>query len=74
MAAVREIETDTYDYVVCGYVISSFSLEWLLTRRSGGTAGCVIAGRLAEDLSATVLILEAGQDNIDLENVHMPGG
>lgn len=55
---VREIETDTYDYVVCG----------------GGTAGCVIAGRLAEDLNATILILEAGQDNVNLENVHMPGG
>lgn len=58
MVAAREIETDTYDYVVCG----------------GGTAGCVIARRLSENLNATVLILEAGPNNVDLENVHMPGG
>jgi len=57
-----------------GDLPQSSSLELLLTRRSGGTAGCVIAGRLAEDLNATVLILEAGQDNVGLENVHMPGG
>jgi hypothetical protein len=41
---------------------------------SGGTSGCVIAGRLAEDLNAKILVLEAGPDNADLENVHMPGG
>ncbi|KAF2465326.1 alcohol oxidase [Lindgomyces ingoldianus] len=49
---------EVYDYIVCG----------------GGTSGCVIAGRLAEDLNATVLVLEAGPDNADLENVHMAGG
>lgn len=47
-----------YDYIICG----------------GGTSGCVIAGRLAEDLDARILILEAGPDNADLENVHMAGG
>lgn len=41
---------------------------------SGGTSGCVIAGRLAEDLNAKILVLEAGPDNKDLENVHMAGG
>lgn len=41
---------------------------------SGGTSGCVIAGRLAEDIDAKILILEAGPDNADLENVHMAGG
>lgn len=46
----------------------------LLTIRSGGTAGCVIAGRLAEDTDAKILVLEAGPDNADLENVHMAGG
>ncbi|KAF2261412.1 glucose-methanol-choline oxidoreductase-like protein [Lojkania enalia] len=49
---------EVYDYIVCG----------------GGTSGCVIAGRLAEDLNATILVLEAGPDNADLENVHMAGG
>lgn len=34
----------------------------------------MIAGRLAEDINAKVLILEAGPDNADLENVHMAGG
>ncbi|RMZ68473.1 gmc oxidoreductase [Pyrenophora seminiperda CCB06] len=50
--------TETYDYIICG----------------GGTSGCVIAGRLAEDLGAKILILEAGPDNADLANVHMVGG
>lgn len=43
-------------------------------KHSGGTSGCVIAGRLAEDIDAKVLVLEAGPDNADLENVHMAGG
>ncbi|KAL4912888.1 hypothetical protein BDW62DRAFT_215973 [Aspergillus aurantiobrunneus] len=48
----------TFDYIVCG----------------GGTSGCVVAGRLAENKNVTVLLLEAGQHNRDLENVHMAGG
>lgn len=45
-----------------------------LTITSGGNAGCVVAGRLAEDRNAKILVLEAGPDNADLENVHMAGG
>ncbi|GME50210.1 Glucose-methanol-choline oxidoreductase [Neofusicoccum parvum] len=52
------MSSETYDYVVCG----------------GGTSGCVIAGRLAEDLNVAVCVIEAGPDNADLENVHMVGG
>ncbi|KAH6956795.1 hypothetical protein DER45DRAFT_286805 [Fusarium avenaceum] len=48
----------TYDYVVCG----------------GGTSGCVVAARLAEDPNVKVLVIEAGQHNEHLENVHMVGG
>ncbi|KAF5026132.1 hypothetical protein F66182_1780 [Fusarium sp. NRRL 66182] len=48
----------TYDFIVCG----------------GGTSGCVVAARLAEDANAKVLVIEAGQHNENLENVHMVGG
>jgi hypothetical protein len=64
-------------------IISSAGKSWIyivwqvgsrLTYGSGGTSGCVIAGRLAEDINAKILVLEAGPDNADLENVHMAGG
>ncbi|ORY06407.1 hypothetical protein BCR34DRAFT_571409 [Clohesyomyces aquaticus] len=58
MTPARIEPEETYDYIVCG----------------GGTSGCVIAGRLAEELNATILVLEAGPDNANLENVHMAGG
>ncbi|KAF5242232.1 hypothetical protein FAUST_3425 [Fusarium austroamericanum] len=48
----------TYDFIVCG----------------GGTSGCVVAARLAEDPNVKVLVIEAGQHNEHLENVHMVGG
>ncbi|PYI07236.1 alcohol oxidase [Aspergillus sclerotiicarbonarius CBS 121057] len=49
---------DSYDYIICG----------------GGTAGCVVAGRLAENPHVRILVIEAGQHHKDLENVHMAGG
>jgi choline dehydrogenase-like flavoprotein len=49
---------ETYGYIICG----------------GGTAGCVVAGRLAEDSNVKILLLEAGPHNKDLETVHMVGG
>nr|OQO32079.1 hypothetical protein B0A51_00617 [Rachicladosporium sp. CCFEE 5018] len=49
---------NTFDYIIAG----------------GGTAGCVVAHRLADDTNAKILIVEAGAHNKDLENVHMVGG
>jgi choline dehydrogenase-like flavoprotein len=46
---------DEYDCIICG----------------GGTAGCVLAARLADDINARILLVEAGTHNKDLENVHM---
>ncbi|KIW75491.1 hypothetical protein Z517_10232 [Fonsecaea pedrosoi CBS 271.37] len=58
MSPGRIVADNDYDFIVCG----------------GGTAGCVVAGRLAEDDNARVLVVEAGPHNKDLENVHMTGG
>ncbi|GJJ10082.1 hypothetical protein Clacol_004308 [Clathrus columnatus] len=57
---VTSVPTQSFDYIVCG--------------SSGGTAGCVVASRLAEDPNISVLLIEAGQDNDLIENTKMPGG
>ncbi len=55
--ATAGIKATTYDYIVVG----------------GGTAGCVIAGRLGADGTARVLVLEAGRDDAS-PFVHIPAG
>ncbi|KAJ3526384.1 hypothetical protein NM208_g11213 [Fusarium decemcellulare] len=65
------VPDSTYDFIVCGTVPLIYLPSPL---RSGGTSGCVVAARLAEDPNTKVLVIEAGQHNEHLENVHMVGG
>jgi alcohol oxidase len=44
-----------------------------LTRHSGGLAGCVVAGRLAEaDPSLSILVIEQGPNNYEVDQVVYP--
>jgi choline dehydrogenase-like flavoprotein len=58
MTPARPTTNEMYDYIICG----------------GGTAGCVVAGRLAENSNVKILLVEAGPHSKDLETVHMVGG
>lgn len=50
------------------------ALTLLRPTSGGGTSGCVIAARLAEDTNASILLIEAGPDCKDNENIKMTGG
>lgn len=58
MGTEPEQDQKLYDYVICG----------------GGTAGCVLAGRLAENSELSILLVEAGPPNETVPASAMPAG
>ncbi|EMD41655.1 hypothetical protein CERSUDRAFT_79287 [Gelatoporia subvermispora B] len=56
-ATVEEVTEHSFDYIICG----------------GGTAGLTLAARLSEDPDITVLVLEAGQANLNDPVILRPG-
>lgn len=45
----------------------------IVTKQTGGTAGCVVAARLAQaDPALSILVIEGGQDNADKPTISTP--
>ncbi|KAI0313070.1 alcohol oxidase [Amylostereum chailletii] len=59
-ARVEQVSGKTFDYIVLGVRLTDASLGI-----GGGTTGLVVATRLTEDPSVSVLVLEAGLANLD---------
>lgn len=63
--SVNELD-DTYDYIIVGEYSQSFmNCRYTGYHRvsGGGTAGCVLANRLSQDPSVSVLVIERGGVN-----------
>lgn len=74
MGSLPEQDQSLYDYVICGYAIfdDHFSSRGPDMTVSGGTAGCVLAGRLAENPTLSILLVEAGPTNEAVPASAMP--
>jgi hypothetical protein len=45
----------------------------LMLHCRGGTSGSAVSARLSEDPNVKILLLEAGGDSAEVDNVHMAG-
>ena len=51
---------------------TSLQIEFLLLTVGAGSAGCVLANRLSADGKFSVLVLEAGEEEVKYPIMHIP--
>ncbi|KAH9918276.1 alcohol oxidase [Fomitopsis serialis] len=71
LANITQVEHKTFDYIVIEIV--RLMLYQAEDNRTLQTAGLVVASRLSEDASVSVLVLEAGEANLDDRAILLPG-